>query len=82
MPLLDVVGQVEVRVVELVLAAADAARRAARATTASRPAPRSAARPTTAAIVRGHAVHSRQKFISRLMWKMLPLAPTGIGYAV
>jgi hypothetical protein len=21
-----------------------------------------------------------QKFISRLMWKMLPLAPTGIGY--
>ena len=23
-----------------------------------------------------------QKFISRLMWKMLPFAPTGIGYAV
>ena len=24
----------------------------------------------------------RQKFISRLMWKTFPLAPTGIGYAV
>ena len=82
--LLDVVRQVEVRVVELVGRARSL--RAERTRERRPPAAPGRRRTRASAIERrdGLVDHALipQKFISRLMWKMLPLAPTGIGYAV
>src|SRR5262249_22296182 len=68
-PFLDVVREVEVRVVQLVRSGL------LRRERERRDCERRSDQKTLGA-------HDTQKFISKLMWKIGPLAPTGIGYAV